>query len=851
MYEQYEKKMQWIRGQLRKFRFVLAGLVILAALLFLFLKGVGVIYSGISVKSSYRYGEAVNPTFSSSVHKKEFLYADGKGEENWRTETPKDIGTYKVKGRTVSFLHIIRNTGEAKFSIVPKKLRVIGEDVECSEEPAKMEVTPDMIRFEGLEYGDTVLRFDIVRKERSKTEVQFYPDNIVIIHADGTDATDCYETDIERGKIQDSRIPITVRTGSKTVTYSGNPSERVSCEEFEIVSGKLRSGDTVQILDYPAIQYITPYGEEIPNRISEDKVKVVDADGNDVTSNYRITLQFGKLALYPRSIAITSGSAKKEYDGTPLTSDSYTLEGELAPGDELRMYISGTITDPGVEMNNFAFEIVSKTHGDVVKCYDIRSTLGQLVVVAPAEKIHGSDEDVYNMSSAGFGEGDKATILFRFRGTMDRTYYFREHTYGEYTGRGWKSSEAEKNMLAQSYLETGRVLASHNGVQDCVEIEDKILDTTVYPYYVFPSGETDGSKSGDYDNSCLCYVPKGNVLPKGEADEISSAVREDAYRNYLAVPENVEVFLRYYGQDAGISKSDPDLVEKIASCIQHSAKYNLNFRQFPEDSDMVIYFLLDAKEGICQHFAAAATMMYRTYGIPARYTVGYMETGKAHEWVDMNASRGHAWVEIYLDDVGWVPVEVTGGSGGRGSVGGGDGEGQGTERADLVIEFSRLEKEYDGNPVWYDPTYCIAEGSLMEGDSLECTLEQEYAYTDVGTYTLYPNVRIKDEAGFDVTDEYRMSVIEPEIKIEKRHIEITTYGNRGEETPGGISDPRWYISKGSLANGDRVVIFLTEIQEKVGVKVNAPFVLTILDRNGENVTSRYSINLVSGVLTVE
>lgn len=86
----------------------------------------------------------------------------------------------------------------------------------------------------------------------------------------------------------------------------------------------------------------------------------------------------------------------------------------------------------------------------------------------------------------------------------------------------------------------------------------------------------------------------------------------------------------------------------------------------PVNRDIVEYFLFENRQGYCQHYASAAALLYRLYGIPARYVSGYRiqpsdfkeqedGTWKA-EVTDLSA---HAWVEILLDDYGWMPVEVT------------------------------------------------------------------------------------------------------------------------------------------------------------------------------------------------
>ncbi len=63
-------------------------------------------------------------------------------------------------------------------------------------------------------------------------------------------------------------------------------------------------------------------------------------------------------------------------------------------------------------------------------------------------------------------------------------------------------------------------------------------------------------------------------------------------------------------------------------------------------------------------YAALATAMFRYYKIPARYVEGYlitredannMESGIPY---DIMGKNFHAWTEIYIDSIGWVPIET-------------------------------------------------------------------------------------------------------------------------------------------------------------------------------------------------
>ena len=86
----------------------------------------------------------------------------------------------------------------------------------------------------------------------------------------------------------------------------------------------------------------------------------------------------------------------------------------------------------------------------------------------------------------------------------------------------------------------------------------------------------------------------------------------------------------------------------------------------PFNKEIPEYFLFEGGKGYCVHFATTATLMYRMYGIPARYVTGYIakpsqfkeESGGTYRAI-LTDREAHAWVEIYKKDYGWERVEVT------------------------------------------------------------------------------------------------------------------------------------------------------------------------------------------------
>lgn len=90
--------------------------------------------------------------------------------------------------------------------------------------------------------------------------------------------------------------------------------------------------------------------------------------------------------------------------------------------------------------------------------------------------------------------------------------------------------------------------------------------------------------------------------------------------------------------------------------LDKNCEYTLTPGPTDPDKDFVAEFLTN-RRGYCTYYASALTVLCRCAGVPARYVTGY---GMAPEGRRFKASQAtaHAWTEIYLRNIGWVPVDA-------------------------------------------------------------------------------------------------------------------------------------------------------------------------------------------------
>lgn len=105
-------------------------------------------------------------------------------------------------------------------------------------------------------------------------------------------------------------------------------------------------------------------------------------------------------------------------------------------------------------------------------------------------------------------------------------------------------------------------------------------------------------------------------------------------------------------------------IEKVRALTNHlsrTAIYTLtpNHNTKPQD-DPVSPFLFGDHRGYCVHFAHAIVYMARGIGIPARIGTGYLtDLSQAKDGhILLRMSDRHAWAEVFISGIGWVPFDV-------------------------------------------------------------------------------------------------------------------------------------------------------------------------------------------------
>ena len=267
--------------------------------------------------------------------------------------------------------------------------------------------------------------------------------------------------------------------------------------------------------------------------------------------------------------------------------------------------------------------------------------------------------------------------------------YIRGYVGSNYTGSGWRELSDKQN---EEGLATGMDLISlssqyyqvlenlYNSGDESVARRDLVISdvdansafsyipygtslvdfTAGEPFDAYPKQETDREIFSMYymNTQRLSNIKKLETAGSYETQDASYRAFADSV--YLSLPtKGLDSFYEEYSGKKFTSIAD--CVSFVRSTLEAHASYTKTPGSTPRGNDYVEYFLYENKQGVCTHFASAAVLLFRLYGIPARYVEGYLvrdlESGNGAQAIMDEAA--HAWAEIYVKGVGWIPIEVT------------------------------------------------------------------------------------------------------------------------------------------------------------------------------------------------
>ncbi len=307
-----------------------------------------------------------------------------------------------------------------------------------------------------------------------------------------------------------------------------------------------------------------------------------------------------------------------------------------------------------------------------------------------------------SLSNTAPVHNNETMFYFSSDSRPSESIYLRGFVGKTYTGSQWKSCE---DQLLEDFLRSNKrdsqdnISLLHNIPFDAVKKQNSSLyEMTLSPafsasYSYLPwgvqipdnleTGESNELKKPFSKSVSFSGIPlalsDAQILESPALSSRKAAI-EKLYRSYvtkhyLEVPKNrlsalseeiqkLPVFQSMLEQPS-VSQIQ-DAAREIQTFLWEHASYSLNLEPLPFGNEFVEDFLFRQHQGFCIHFATAGTLLFRMYGIPARYVNGYVihpqdlqATDSGSYTCQITDASAHAWTEIYVGKGGWIPVEVT------------------------------------------------------------------------------------------------------------------------------------------------------------------------------------------------
>ena len=516
------------------------------------------------------------------------------------------------------------------------------------------------------------------------------------------------------GTVTIHKVNITITSSNKTWEYNGE--EQVTDEVKKNLANELDYPKTLNPNNEEKFEYEIVVKPTFTAKITDAgfvfnafTCEIFNEDETvNLTTNFNLNLVYGTLTVTPIEIIVQSKSETREYNGLPLENEKdedgnviqtegvnwnilsgYVLNVE---GNEhvLTVEVVGSRTDPGVSFNTIAgYEIVNNNGESVKHNYKVTLMCGTLTVTQSGLAPTGTS--LNHSGSIAYTPVETRTVA-SVTADQGGTLYLRSSNFGDYDGRIWDNSPDVydgaliDNKYGMSYLtslameyagySTNTLSVAPTALRDYVlpynmaipqseseqvyalrtsSAEDYLVQTTDTRYYAADYTKTYSLSYYVFDYLSSTSVP---TVPPEYLDVVRE-YEEFVKKHYTNVSDEMRVYLERVIAENNLSADDP---AGVVEFVKKIAPYNKNYDMAVEEksSNVAISFMNgELGGGVCSHFATVATLLFRTLGIPARYTYGFALTVNSGGSVVLSNTNAHAWVELFIHDLGWVNVEVT------------------------------------------------------------------------------------------------------------------------------------------------------------------------------------------------
>lgn len=298
---------------------------------------------------------------------------------------------------------------------------------------------------------------------------------------------------------------VVLTADSDSVTYDGKTH---TINTFKAIVAADRNADIADQL----ADYISASGEgtnvnkyPVQFKLRNELIPVDSLKDRVLIDIYYVTsASEGTLTITPRSVIITSGSASKTYDGTPLTKHESTITGEgFVEGQGVNITYTGSQTEVGSSENTFEYKLKDNT---LEKNYTIETVFGILTVEKRPYHPNPSITDKITVEITGNSDsvvydGTEHSVKDYTVKISDSRYTEKDFTFsGKALASGVNAGAYEMGLKADQFKNTN---ARFKNVEFIIKA-DGVLTITQRPLTI-----TAGSAEGIAPVTCDKYTVEG------------------------------------------------------------------------------------------------------------------------------------------------------------------------------------------------------------------------------------------------------------------------------------------------------------------------------------------------------
>ena len=248
-----------------------------------------------------------------------------------------------------------------------------------------------------------------------------------------------------------------------------------------------------------------------------------------------------------------------------------------------------------------------------------------------------------------------------FTVVANESTYWRETSYGRYTGDGWVRTAGSQPYAGADLPNdsTTRILEQRVLVNRSIDgVPGAWRPVQLTGLQDARRGEDGSFVVRDALESGTNYTVT-SVVPVYNTSTLNATGTADTRAVYTQLPESTAP--RVANATAQIT-SGATTPYQTAVAVERWLEANKNYTLEVErpDGRIAENFLYEMDAGYCTYFATTMVVMLRTEGIPARFVTGYTPGVQVGEdrWAVLD-QHSHAWIEVYLPDAGWVRFDPT------------------------------------------------------------------------------------------------------------------------------------------------------------------------------------------------